>query len=73
MEVRRKDAYLVILRTHVDETLAIARIVRSRIRRRIAEADLAQQQRRALMQRAALKWRRRVEHLVSGKGIGRNR
>ncbi len=72
-EVRQKNAYLVILRTHVDETLAIARIVRSRVRRKLAEADLAQNERRALIQRAALQWQTRIKRIVGGTGIGKNR
>ncbi len=72
-EVRQKNAYLVILRTHVDETLAIARIARSRMRRKIAEADLAQKRRRALIQRAALQWQTRIKRIVGGTGIGKNR
>ncbi len=71
-EVRRKNAYLAILRTHVDETLAIARIVRSRMRRKIAEADLARKQRRALIQRAALQWKTNIKRIVGGTGIGKN-
>ncbi len=66
-------AYLAILRTHVDETLAIARIVRSRMKRKIAEADLAQKQRRTLIQRAALQWQMRIKRIVGGTGIGKNR
>ena len=72
-EVRRKNAYLVILRAHVDETLAIARIVRSRMRRKIAEADLATKRRRALIQAAALRWRTRIERIVGRTSIGKNR
>ena len=66
--MRRKNAYLVILRTHVDETLAIARIMRSRMRRKIAGADLATKRRRALIQGAALRWQTRVKRIVGGKG-----
>ncbi len=65
----RKNAYLVILRTRVDETLAITRIVRSRMRRKIAEADLAQKR----IQRTARQWRTRIKRIVSGKGIGKSR
>ena len=71
--MRRKNAYLVILGTHVDETLAIARIVRSRMTRKIAEAGLAQKQRRAEIQRTVLQWRTRLKHIVSTTGIGKNR
>ena len=71
--VRRKNAYLVILRTHVDETLAIARIVRSRMTRKIAEAGLAQKRRRAGLQRTVLQWQTRLKHIVSSTGSGRNR
>jgi hypothetical protein len=72
-QVKRKNAYLVILRAHVEETLAIARIVRSRIRRKLAEVDLAQKERRPLIQRAALQWQMRIKRIVAGTGIGRNR
>ncbi len=71
--MKRKNAYLVILRAHVDETLAIARIVRSRVRRKLAEADLAQMERRTLFQRAALQWQMRIKRIVGGTGIGKNR
>ena len=69
----RKNAYLVILRAHVEETLAVARIVRARVRRKLAEADLAQKERRPLIQRAALQWQMRIKRIVGGAGIGRNR
>ena len=65
----RKNAYLVILRAHVDETQAIAGIVRSRVIRRIAEADLAQKR----IQRTARQWRTRIKRVVSGKGIDKSR
>ena len=47
----RKNTYLVILGTHVEETLAIARIVRSRVRRKVAKAKLAHRRRRMLIGR----------------------
>jgi len=48
----RKHAYTVILRTHLDEKLAIARIVRARLRRRLAEVELDQRDRLGRAQRA---------------------
>jgi len=65
----RKNAYLVILRAHVDETQAIVRIVRSRVIRRIAEADLAHKR----IQRTARQLRTRIKRIVSGKGIANSR
>ena len=73
--MRRKNAYLVILGTHVDETLAIARIVRSRTTRTIAEAGLAQKQHRAEIQRTVLQWRtgRKASAKANAKARARKR
>ncbi len=60
----RKNTYLVILGTHVTETLAMARIVRSRVRRKVAEATLAHSHRRKLVRRALLDRQRRVSKLL---------
>ena len=70
-EMARKNTYLVILGTHVAETLAIARIVRSRIRRKVAEATLAQRRRRKLIRRAVLDRQRRVGQLLEQMKIYR--
>ena len=62
--MRRISSYRVILSTHVDETLAVARIVRLRFRRRLAELSLAHQRRRKLIRRAVLEQQRRLEDLI---------
>ena len=63
-DMARKDTYLVILVTYVEETLAIARIVRSRVRRKLAKAKLVHRRRRMLIGRAVLDRRRRVRELL---------
>ena len=70
-EMARKNTYLVILGTHVQETLAIARIVRSRVRRRLAETKLAQRRRWKLIGRAVLDRERRVGELLEQMTIRR--
>ena len=60
----RTNTYLVILGTHVEEALAIVRIVRSRVRRKLAEATLRQTRRRKLFGRAVLDRQRRVGELL---------
>lgn len=67
----RKNTYLVILGTHVEETLAIARIVRSRVRRKVAKAKLAHRRRRMLIGRAVLDRQRRVRELLERMTIRR--
>ncbi len=67
----RKNSYLVILDAHVQETLAIARIVRSRVRRRVAEMKLAQRRRWKLIGRAVLDRERRVGELLEQMTIRR--
>ena len=52
IDMAQKNAYLVILGTHVEEKLAIVRIVRSRVRRRLAELELAHVRRRKVIRRA---------------------
>ena len=69
----RKSPYLVIVRTRVEETLAIARIVRSRARRRLAEAELAQARRRTLLRRAVLERQRQIIRILGRVGIGKTR
>jgi hypothetical protein len=54
----RKSAYVAILRSHVDEQLAIARIVGLRLKRGLAQLELQQQGRRRDLER-------RVERLRS--------
>lgn len=71
--MRRKQAYLVILDTHVDEVLAIARIVRSRARRRLAELTLAHERRRRSMLRTLLQQHRRARELFDRIRIGTDR
>ena len=39
--MQRSSAYLLIVRTHIDEKIAIARIVRSRLRRKLVYVDKA--------------------------------
>ncbi len=68
----RKNSYLVILGTHVEETLAVARIVRSRVRRKLAEAKLAQRRRRKLIGRAVLDRQHRVGELLERMKIRRD-
>ena len=67
----RKNTYLVILGTHVEETLAIARIVRSRVRRKVAKAKLAHRRRRMLIGRAVLHRQRRVREWLERMTIRR--
>jgi hypothetical protein len=57
----RKHAYTVILRTHLDEKLAIARIVRARLRRKLAEVELVQRSRFGRALRAWDEWRARLK------------
>ena len=68
--MRLKRTYLVIIGTHMDEALAIARIVRSRTRRKLAELALAQERRQRAIHRTLLQQRRRVreilERMISG-------
>ncbi len=60
----RKNTHLVILSTHVTETLAMARIVRSRLRRKVAEATLAHRHRQKLVRRALRDRQRRMSKLL---------
>jgi hypothetical protein len=69
----RKSTYLVIIGTHVDEALAIARIVRSRARRKLAEIVLIQGRRRRLVHRTLLEQQRRVGDLLERLNIRRSR
>ena len=69
----RKNSYLVIVGTHVDEALAIARIVRLRTRRKLAEVTLARERRRKLIRRALLEQQRRVGELLERLSIRRSR
>jgi hypothetical protein len=62
----RKNAYLVILRSYADETLAMGRIMRLRLRRRLAEEELAQRRRIAAVQRAWHERRARIERALEG-------
>jgi hypothetical protein len=69
----RKSTYLVIIGTHVDETLAVARIVRLRARRKLAEVVLIQERRRRLVRRTLLEQQRRVGDLLERLNIRRSR
>jgi hypothetical protein len=68
----RKNSYLVILDTHVEETLAIAKIVRSRLRRKLAEAELAQRRRRKQIVLSLLDRQQRFGELIEWMKIRRN-
>jgi hypothetical protein len=69
----RKSTYLVIIGTHVDEALAIARIVRSRARRKLSEIVLIQGRRRRLVRRTLLEQQRRVGDLLERLNIRSSR
>jgi hypothetical protein len=71
--MRRKSTYLVIIGTHVDEALAVARIVRSRARRKLAEIVLIQGRRRRLVRRTLLEQQRRVGDLLERLNIRSSR
>jgi hypothetical protein len=62
----RKNAYLVILRSYADETLAMGRIMRLRLRRRLAEEELAQRSRIAAVRRTWHERRARIERALEG-------
>jgi hypothetical protein len=67
-----KNTYLVILGTHVDEAIAIVRIIRSRMRRKLAEAELEWMRRRKTIGRAALDRHERARELLERMKIRRN-
>jgi hypothetical protein len=69
----RKSTYLVILATHLDETLAIAQIMRSRARRKLAEVTLAHRRRRKRIRRAVVERRRRAGELLERMDFRRDR
>lgn len=56
-----KNVRWVILRTHVDEKLAIAHIVSARFRRKLAGFELEGQQRLIRARRALEQWQARIE------------
>jgi hypothetical protein len=69
----RKNTYLVILSTYADETLAMARILRLRARRKVAEQELIQRRRLAALQQVWADGRMRIERAVDEMKIGRDR
>ena len=69
----RKSTYLLIIGTHVDEALAIAKIVRSRARRKLAEVVLIQGRRGKLVRRSLLEQQRRVGDLLERLNIRSSR
>ena len=69
----RKSTYLVILGTHVDETLAVARILRLRLRRKLAELTLEQRRRRKQIRCAVRARQRRVGEMLERMNLTRDR
>ncbi len=60
----RKNTRLLILSAHVEETLAIARILRLRTRRKLAEAELVQRHRWQQIRRTVRDRQRRLSDLL---------
>ncbi len=71
--MRRKNAYLVIVSTRVDEALAIVRIVRLRVRRKRAEVELAWKRRRRRVRRVVIERQRWVGQVLGRLKIGNSR
>jgi hypothetical protein len=70
-DMARKNTYLVILGTHVDEVLAIVRIIRSRTRRKLAESELELMRHRKMIGRAIRDRHERVREFLGRMKIRR--
>lgn len=69
----RRSAYRVILLTHVEEAVAIVRILRSRARRRLAEAELARERWREQVRRGLLAREQQIGRMLGRMGFGGKR
>ena len=68
---KHTQAYIIILRTHIDEKLAIAQIIRSRVRRQLATATLERHRRTARAKRGWEAMRVELERMMRNAGIRR--
>ena len=68
----RKSAYRAIVRSHVDEKLAIVRIIRSRVRRKLAELELERHRQLAGARQAWGELRVKLKRLAINGRIGRD-